>query len=244
MMRTPSWLIWTATGLLVGAMSAACGSDDEHPAVNSAAGTAGVAGAAGVGGQAGAGQAGEAGGAGQAGAAGRAGDAGAAGAAGQAGAAGHAGAGGSSNCTIITVDDFESFHVEPNDEVGIFYGLISPNLDGPDDDLLALEFYSAESGTFDLASAEVNDNYETCKQCVLALLDGDSGRVFYQSAGTLTVDPSMGVLSGRLKATITGLELVEVTFDDETGETTPVPNGECLAVAGTLNIDVAPEAAR
>jgi len=100
-------------------------------------------------------------------------------------------------------------------------------------DFLQLEFYARQTGTFDLAEAP-NDDYATCKQCVRLVLDGK--REFFQAEGELVLDATSDPLGdpeavppgGALSARVTDLRLIEVTYDEETFHTEPVPNGACI----------------
>lgn len=87
-------------------------------------------------------------------------------------------------------------------------------------------------GTFSL-SEPPNDNRGTCPECVSVFVDqltesSEPDQVFFQSAGSIALetDPRSGIFRGR----VVGLELVEVTIDGLTLESTPVPGGECLRV--------------
>jgi hypothetical protein len=67
-------------------------------------------------------------------------------------------------------------------------------------------------------------------------------RKFFQKTGTMTLseDPTT---TGHLVGTITNLSLIEVTIDQSTFLSTPVPGGQCLRIADvTLNDDAVPDA--
>ncbi|PIE05842.1 MAG: hypothetical protein CSA75_02645 [Sorangium cellulosum] len=130
-----------------------------------------------------------------------------------------------------------------NAYVSVWRGEITPIDDATLPDLPQLEFYSNESGTFDLTSTGLNNNFATCMQCVRVFADVDFdsntfAKQFFQSNGTMVIDPSATPFSIGLNATITDLELVEVTIDSDTYTSTPVPNGACLIVNGPVQIDV------
>lgn len=87
---------------------------------------------------------------------------------------------------------------------------------------------SSLMGTFDL-SAGKQANYSSCAICVLAFEQdsmGQTSKVFFQVAGsiTLTEDP---FTAGHLVGSVTDLKLQEVTIDQSTFASTPVPNGAC-----------------
>jgi hypothetical protein len=111
-------------------------------------------------------------------------------------------------------------------------------------DVFDIQFYGVPympvTGTFDLTSANNNDNYATCDQCVYLYQDIDpvteiEDKFFFQSEGTLTVtetDPSLPNVS---KGSLTNVKLVEVTLDANYNST-PVPNGVCYVIP-TLSWD-------
>jgi len=102
-----------------------------------------------------------------------------------------------------------------------------PALGGEAADFLRLEFYAPDTGTFDLGSGN-NANYSSCLQCVLAFVDEGSGPLFFQAAGSLSVngDPTNSVLDAELS----DVTLMEVTIDPETYVSTLVPGGDCLHI--------------
>jgi hypothetical protein len=98
------------------------------------------------------------------------------------------------------------------------------------------EFYggieSSLAGTFDLKAGN-QSNYSTCAICVRAFVLGADGMVakqFFQSGGsiTLTQDP---LTNKHLIASLTNLQLEEVTVAQQTFVSTPVPGGECANFA-------------
>jgi len=108
---------------------------------------------------------------------------------------------------------------------------------GPEPDAIDFEFYKfdgePELGTFDLASA-INANYALCEQCVMILqdvVDGVPTKRFFQTRGTLKVDgPAPPGIAPDLSLIWSNLNLVEVTIDQFTFESTPVPGGACYDV--------------
>lgn len=98
------------------------------------------------------------------------------------------------------------------------------------------EFYSgieaSLSGTFDLHAGN-QANYSSCAVCVRAFGRGSNGMVmkqYFQSAGslTLTEDP---FTNQHMIASITGLQLEEVTVNSQTFVSTPVAGGACANFA-------------
>lgn len=98
---------------------------------------------------------------------------------------------------------------------------------------LQWEFYATGlTGAIDLSMGD-QANYKTCEVCMHAYSDDgmNGGREFFQVAGsmTLTKDP---ITDQELMASITGLQLQEVTIDYNGDFTsTPVPGGMCKTIA-------------
>jgi hypothetical protein len=102
--------------------------------------------------------------------------------------------------------------------------------------IIQYEFYggieSSLSGTFDL-HAGMQANYATCAICVRAFEVDDQGQVthqYFQSGGsvTLTEDP---LTNTHMIASFSNLQLEEVTVDQNTYTSTPVPGGACADLA-------------
>ena len=110
-----------------------------------------------------------------------------------------------------------------------------------EDPLLQISFYSNEGiispkvGTYDLGSVD-NANYATCTECVLVysdLVDEHFTQTFFQESGTLKIesyDETTNIIKGTISA-----KLVEVTVDDNTFKSTPVPDGACVEVETPAN---------
>ncbi|OIP39119.1 MAG: hypothetical protein AUK47_10555 [Deltaproteobacteria bacterium CG2_30_63_29] len=91
--------------------------------------------------------------------------------------------------------------------IQLYYGATPETLSGP--------------GTVELDADPADQNYQTCTTCVLIYV---STKVFYATAGTLTVT-TMGSTDGSLfKGTLTNLKLEEVTIDSDY-LSTPVVDG-------------------
>jgi hypothetical protein len=144
------------------------------------------------------------------------------------------GTGGSPACPPLAAGTFTY-----NAQYQVFDGTPMPAIGGADPDIISVELYSSSptTGTFDLAS-NGDENYKTCNHCILLLQDataGGVGKVFFQSAGSMTItatDPSNPTTS---TGSITNVTMIEVTIAmDYTS--TPVPNGECYTLtAGSWN---------
>jgi len=145
-------------------------------------------------------------------------------------------------CTQITVGagdiDFETITrsigwFNPTNEMilgmegGIFtefYRSVTPNI----------------TGAIDLSAAPQN-NYAECGVCFLVrtATQAGLGPSFFQESGTVTFteDP---ITARRLNVTVSNLTLREATIDENTFESTFVPNGECVVLNGTFNEDNIP----
>jgi len=99
------------------------------------------------------------------------------------------------------------------------------------DDLFRMSFYDDITGDIDL-SADPNDNYETCEQCLQLFEDyvdeETYARRYFQRSGTITIDPASDPEIRSLIVSTAGVILEEVTVDPDTLESTPVPDGACV----------------
>ncbi|MCA9518236.1 MAG: hypothetical protein KC635_25040, partial [Myxococcales bacterium] len=114
------------------------------------------------------------------------------------------------------------------------YGFGSPGVD----DVLSIELYTSDTGSFDLGSAD-NLNYQTCAQCVFLYGDYDgtnAAATMFQTGGELYVDAATPPGSNFITATLTDLTVAEVTIDDLTAESTLVPGGACGGFDGTVDV--------
>ncbi len=93
---------------------------------------------------------------------------------------------------------------------------------------LILEFYeSSPAGDYNLASEGLNDNYKTCKQCVLLQ---NNEKYYYPKEGSLKII-SGDAFTGKSSGSILLAELVEVTLDENNGyKSTVVENGSCIKI--------------
>ncbi len=142
---------------------------------------------------------------------------------------------GVSDCAQVTID--ADFVVRGTDNRYQFSG---PTLVGDDLllDIVQFEFWdNAATGEFDLSIAP-DDSYATCQRCIRLFQDNDgnvAGPQFFQSTGTMDIDPESTQLEGAFTATLTGVRLVEVEIDPNTLETVPVPDGACIDITdGTV----------
>ncbi len=112
-------------------------------------------------------------------------------------------------------------------------------------DILSIEYYAADTGTFDLGAGD-NTNYQTCTQCVVLYADYDEttgpAAVFFQTGGAMLVDAATPPGGEDFGVTLTGVGLEEVSIDTTTFLSTPVAGGACYELAGpTTLIATAPE---
>ncbi len=93
---------------------------------------------------------------------------------------------------------------------------------------LILEFYeSSLVGDYDLVSVGINDNYKTCKQCVLVQ---NNDKYYYPKLGSLKI-LSGDAFTGKSSGSILDTELVEVTLDENNGyKSTVVEGGSCIKI--------------
>lgn len=131
-----------------------------------------------------------------------------------------------------------------NDAPGTYTlgGGIDLGFGGPQPDAVVLEFYTNDTGTFDL-SKNGNDNYATCDQCVRVVQDIDPAdptktKHFFQLAGTMVIDATTPPQEGLLNVELDDLELVEVKiFADY--HTEAVDNGGCFTHPGAVHLETA-----
>lgn len=92
----------------------------------------------------------------------------------------------------------------------------------------------ALAGTFDLSQPDYQ-NYANCPICVIAYSTEEGGKIFFQKSGTITLteDPTT---NGHMIATISDLELQEVTIDQDYNST-PVADGQCATYGASLTFD-------
>jgi hypothetical protein len=147
-------------------------------------------------------------------------------------------------CTAITLGETSAGVISAEDEVWTYDVLFDPAAgDAELDDKVSLQLYAEVEAedSFNLAGT----NYYDCEQCILVYEDmefdetsGDLtaiGKVYFQQKGTLDFE-SFDAATGKVKASVTGLRLIEVTIDSEY-TSYPVQGGACLEVAtGTVEL--------
>ncbi len=142
------------------------------------------------------------------------------------------------DCEVIEVGNLTAFPTANGFD--IYLPIATPNTGAVEEDEFQMRFYAETQGDVDLVSA-VNAEFSTCEQCLLYLqdfdVDGNASRVLYQSAGSINVDPTSGSYAATM--TFTGVELVEVTIDDD--GTVPVKDGACIEITDGAAVTVPPE---
>lgn len=160
------------------------------------------------------------------------------GAAGSAGEAGGGGTGGTipDDCTEITV----TYETASNDlviENSAFEFSVTPDIAGAGPDILAVEFYwysgldGKATGTFQIEDSE-DAQFATCARCVR--IQDQLKREYLAISGTVAVDEASQQGAGWPIAILTDLTLIEVTINEDTYLSTPVPNGKCFHVASIV----------
>ena len=106
-------------------------------------------------------------------------------------------------------------------------------------DILQVELYSgwggpSDPGIYRIEDDPVNANYSTCHTCILILenMDWDTGipeRTFFATSGELNI-VSIGPVGVQLTGMLNNVELIEVTIDPDTFESTPVPGGQTRCI--------------
>jgi len=99
-------------------------------------------------------------------------------------------------------------------------------------DAIWFEFYTLATGPFNLGSGN-NTNYATCDQCILVFQDfvaSNPQKTFFQTGGTITIDPGTVPGSTGINLSWSNVTLAEVTIDQITFESTLVPDGACYTI--------------
>jgi len=142
-------------------------------------------------------------------------------------------------CTELTVDDLA--RIASTVDPGFFFQK-TLDIAGPEEDVFRLEFYgntASITGTIDLSAAP-NTTYETCEVCVLLgqdIMMDMSLTYFFPTAGTL----ELGATSPPfMSGTLSDVTLIEVTIDQDTFVTTPVPDGACYHITSVPFMFAAP----
>jgi hypothetical protein len=146
------------------------------------------------------------------------------------------------DCVPFSIDDLAPADFEPG--LTTYETDATTAIGGELPDRFQLAFYSGATGLFDLASAGVNDNYQTCLQCLRVMEDLDAAdflqRWYFQVAGTIEIENVSNPMSGEVHATLEDVVLVEVGIDPKTWMSTPLEDGQCLRLDSPLEIDVVP----
>jgi hypothetical protein len=103
------------------------------------------------------------------------------------------------------------------------------NLGGGLLDVVGLDIYSSEVGTFALGTG-LDGNVDTCERCVYLYEDTGNGKFYFATGGTLTFDPDSLQMEGYPKGTLRNVILREAIMD-AAFHSTIVPAGSCIAIA-------------
>ena len=129
-----------------------------------------------------------------------------------------------------------------NDVSGVYTlgGEIVLGFGSPDTpDTVIFELFSDAAGTFTLGTG-VNENYETCDQCIRIVEDTGAGagktRQYFPTAGSITIENTGG---RSVRVTLTDLVLVEVTIRTADLRSIPVENGKCYRSAASITLETA-----
>lgn len=159
------------------------------------------------------------------------------------GVGGGSGGGGTVECTEITSDDFAYMGAGMFGLPYYYGGGTNPTLGSDLDDLLYFQVYDPElTGSIDLATGD-QANFATCTACLLVIEDapeeGDPARIYYQQSGTVDLGSTTPYY---IAGSFSDVTLVEVTLNEETGESMPVAGGACLTISD-LSFDIQPPVA-
>ena len=118
-----------------------------------------------------------------------------------------------------------------------------------DSAFISVEFYDIGSGSpltgvgiYPIGSNAADRNYETCSTCIIIYADCGAescDKLFFATGGTIEVtaiDQAAGTITAELKDIVA----VEVTIDQQTFRSTPVPNGEGYCIDSAV-VDYNPE---
>ena len=150
---------------------------------------------------------------------------------------------GPGECISITSDDFAYLGTAFLGPMQ-YGGGTTPNLgEALDDAFYFLDYDPELTGTIDLGSGD-QANYATCMACLLVIEDlpeteeGEAARIYFPQSGTLELGSTTPYY---IAGSFSGVTLVEVTIDSESGESVPVPDGQCLTIEN-MPFDIQPPA--
>lgn len=147
------------------------------------------------------------------------------------------------SCTSITIGTAGSVDVMESENYWSYSAGYEPSTGKEVADEILIQIFAAPEAddSFDLAGT----NYSDSDQRILALEDpvydtGGNltglGKMYFQQKGTISFE-SFDPATGKTKADISGLRLIEVTIEQGTYISTPVDGGTCLEIAaGTIDI--------
>lgn len=137
-------------------------------------------------------------------------------------------------CVPISLVSIQPYPTSPDTVLFSYY---FPETGGSDPDQILIEWFppsgqNIEAGTYDL-SQPPDDNYATCVHCVRGAEDivgTEETKSYYPASGSLIIHNIDTPLDGKSKGSLVNVKLVEVTIDQQTGQSTPVAGGSCLYI--------------
>ena len=147
------------------------------------------------------------------------------------------------SCTAITIGQAESVDVMESENYWSYGADYEPSTGEEIADEILVQIFAAPvaDDSFDLSGT----NYSDSDQRILALEDPvyntsgaltGLGKTYFQQKGTISFE-SFDPATGKTKATISNLRLIEVTIEQGTYISTPVDGGTCLELSsGTIDI--------
>lgn len=97
--------------------------------------------------------------------------------------------------------------------------------------------------TVDVTADPANLDFYTCTTCVYALqfdpMTFEVKKIFFQQSGSITFDVEP-ITMRRLTADFSALRLQEIEFDQQSGEMSYVPTGDCASITASIDQDNIP----
>lgn len=131
------------------------------------------------------------------------------------------------NSIGFTADGTEAAEYDGAYEV-LFY--MAPSSDSVPRDNFEIEVWEAPGSTYPgTYTISPTDNYVNCSTCVLVYTNCDAAgicdKIFFANEGAVNVT-AYGTVGGRFTGTVSNVTLQEVTIDEQTFVSTPVPGGD------------------
>jgi hypothetical protein len=115
--------------------------------------------------------------------------------------------------------------------IGQYFADLRSDELGTREGTLLLSLYERETGRSTFGVGD-DDNLATCEHCLLGTIfeDGIAEKKFFADLGTIDIRSQSLPQYGVLDAALDNVRLVEITWDPETFESSPVPGGECIRI--------------